>query len=148
MNRETTVVNLSPVNWPTGEYEQLMAAQSVDRTKAGEATGSKGAVTVAYNGLAARAGLEALKQGGSAVDAALTAALAQVVLTAGAPISFFGIMSMVCYDAATNKVVTMNGEWNTVKGETEPMTIPGSIAFGSLEALKGSGAPSGRTALV
>ncbi|HVT34071.1 MAG TPA: gamma-glutamyltransferase [Nevskiaceae bacterium] len=141
-------VNLSPAAWPRGEYERWMAAQNVDRTSAGEARGRNGAVTVAYNGLAARAGLEALKQGGTAVDAALTAALAQVALTAGAPISYFGIMSLVYFEAATGKVHTMNAEWNTVRGETEPLTIPGGFDFSSADALRGKGDPSGRTALV
>src|SRR5437588_4134584 len=51
-------VNLSPLAWPKGEYEQFMQAQEKERTEAGVATGRNGAVTVAYNGLAARAGLE------------------------------------------------------------------------------------------
>jgi len=63
----------------------------VDRAEAGVATGRNGAVTVAYNGIAARAGLEALKQGGGANDAAMTAAVTQVAVTAGAPISYFGV---------------------------------------------------------
>src|SRR5262245_40668454 len=78
-------VNLSPTAWPKGEYERLMKAQEVDRMEAGVATGRNGAVTVAYNGIAARAGLEALKQGGNALDAALTTAITQVAVTAGAP---------------------------------------------------------------
>ena len=92
--------DLSPENWAE-DYDRFMAAQLVERTAADVATGERGAVTVAYNGLAARAGLEALKQGGGAIDAALTAALAQVALTAGAPISYFGIMSLVYYDAGS-----------------------------------------------
>jgi len=64
-------VKLSPANWPAGEFERFMAAQDVDRTSAGTAKGFNGAVTVAYSGLAARAGLEALKQGGNAIDAAM-----------------------------------------------------------------------------
>src|SRR5262249_56908078 len=71
-------VNLSPAAWPKGEYERYLKAQAVDRTEASVGTGRNGAVTVAYNGLAARAGLEALKQGGNALDAAMTAALTQV----------------------------------------------------------------------
>jgi gamma-glutamyltranspeptidase/glutathione hydrolase len=144
---ETTSVNLSPATWPNGEYERFIKAQDIDRTEAGVATGRNGAVTVAYNGLAARAGLEALKQGGDAIDAALTTALTQVALTGGAPISYFGIMSLVYYDGRTGKVCTMNAEWNTIIGETEPLTIPGSIRMDSEKGLRGTTA-SGRTALV
>jgi gamma-glutamyltranspeptidase/glutathione hydrolase len=124
-----------------------MEAQEVNRTEAGVATGRNGAVTVAYNGVAARAGLEALIQGGNALDAALTTAITQVAVTAGAPISYFGIMSLVYYDANTGKVYTMNAEWNTVRGETDPLTIPGSLGMDSDTALRGT-AVSGRTALV
>lgn len=77
--------DISSAVWPKGEYERFLAAQDVDHTEAGVATGMNGAVTVAYNGIAARAGLEALKQGGNAIDAALTAAVTQVAATAGAP---------------------------------------------------------------
>jgi gamma-glutamyltranspeptidase/glutathione hydrolase len=78
----------------------------------------------------------------------MTAAMAQVALTGGAPISYFGILSLVYYDAESGEVHTMNAEWNTVRGESEPMSIPGGIAFGSDDALRGTGAPSGRTAMV
>jgi gamma-glutamyltranspeptidase/glutathione hydrolase len=139
-------VSLSPDHW-AADYATYLAAQDVDRTTAGVADGAHGAVTVAYNGLAARAGVEALKRGGNAIDAALTAAVTQVALTAGAPISYFGILSLVYYDAATGTVYTMNAEWNTVRAETEPLTIPGSLNMSSEEGLRGT-AISGRTALV
>ena len=139
--------DVSPAVWPKGEYERFIAAQNVDRTTASVATGRNGAVTVAYNGIAARAGLEALARGGNAIDAAMTAAVTQVAVTAGAPISYFGIMSLVYYDAASGKVYTMNAEWNTVRGETSAATIPGSINMASPEGLRGT-AVSGRTALV
>jgi gamma-glutamyltranspeptidase/glutathione hydrolase len=142
-----TVSDISPAVWPKGEYDRFTAAQNRDRTSAGVATGRNGAVTVAYNGIAARAGLEALAKGGNAIDAAMTAAVTQVAVTAGAPISYFGIMSLVYYDAASGKVHTMNAEWNTVRGETSPATIPGSINMSSPEGLRGT-AVSGRTALV
>jgi len=139
--------DISPAVWPKGEYERFIAAQNVDRTTASVATGRNGAVTVAYNGIAARAGLESLARGGNAIDAAMTAAVTQVAVTAGAPISYFGIMSLVYYDAASGKVYTMNAEWNTVRGETSAATIPGSINMASPEGLRGT-AVSGRTALV
>ena len=138
--------NLSPETW-ADDYDRFMAVQLVDRTEAGVAAGKRGAVTVAYNGLAARAGLEALKQGGGAIDAALTAALTQVALTAGAPISYFGILSLVYYDAGAGTVHTMNAEWNTVLGEDDPLTIPGGIDMSSPEGMYGTEV-GGRTALV
>lgn len=141
-------VNLSPTVWPQRDYERYLRAQGVDRTTAGAAKGKRGAVTVAYGAFAARAGLEALKQGGNAIDAAMTAALTQVALTVGAPISYFGIMSLVYFDARTGKTHVMNAEWNTVAGETDAASIPGAIDFSSAAALAGKGAPSGRTALV
>ena len=140
-------INLAPSAWPEGDYERFINAQAVDRTKAGIATGRRGAVTVAYNGIAARAGLEALRQGGNAIDAAMTAAVTQVAVTAGAPISYFGILSLVYYDAKSAKVYTMNAEWNTIRGETDPLSIPGGINMASDEGLRGT-AVSGRTALV
>jgi gamma-glutamyltranspeptidase/glutathione hydrolase len=140
-------VSLSPRDWPAGEYDQFLRAQATIRTQAGLATGRRGAVTVAYNALAARAGLEALAKGGNAIDAAMTAALAQVALTGGAPISYFGILSLVYYDAASGRVYTMNAEWNTVRGETDAGSIPGSLSLATEEGLRGT-AVSGRTALV
>lgn len=142
-----TPVDLSPERWEPGEYEALLAALDEIHSKAGYAEGYKGAVTVAYGGLAARAGLEALKQGGSAIDAALTTAMAQIVLKCGAPISFFGIMSLVYYEAATGRVHCMNAEWNSLLEERDPLSIPGGYDF-TPEGLRGRGAPSGRTAMV
>lgn len=138
--------DLSPARWRE-DYDRYLAAQLVERTAAGVATGTRGAVTVAYNALAARAGLEALKQGGNAMDALLTAGLAQVALTAGAPVSYFGILSLVYFDAKSGEVHALNAEWNTVLGETEPATIPGGIDMSTPDGILGT-ARSGRTALV
>lgn len=138
--------NLSPARWPAGEEARYHALQNTVRTTAGMATGANGAVTVAYGAYAARAGLEALKQGGNAIDAALTTALTQVALTGGAPISYFGIMSLVYYDAKTGEITAMNAGWNTVRGETSPLTIPGSVDLAGGKHL--GTVPSGRTALV
>ncbi len=140
-------VSLSPAKWPKSEYDRFMGSiQNTVRTTADVATGTRGAVTVAYGGFAARAGLETLKRGGNAADAALTTALTQVALTAGAPISYFGIMSLVYYDAKTGKTSTMSAGWNTILGETAPLSIPGELAL-SEDKLWGT-VPSGRTALV
>jgi gamma-glutamyltranspeptidase / glutathione hydrolase len=139
-------VDLSPEMW-RADYDRFMAAQMVERTEAEVATGYNGAVTVAHNALAARAGLDALKQGGNAMDAALTTAMMQVALTAGGPVSYFGVMELVYYEAATGTVHTMNADWNTVRDELDPLSIPGGRPLtwdGRLPDFE----PSGRTALV
>jgi gamma-glutamyltranspeptidase/glutathione hydrolase len=111
-----------------------------------QAEGAHGVVATAYNGFANRIGLEALKQGGSSVDAALATALAQVTLDAGSAISFAGIMTMIHFDAKSGETSVMNACWNTVKGEDDPASIPG-FDFTSPEGML-SGTPSGRTAFV
>lgn len=130
-------------DWTTRYLDSLQGAVNV---KAPVATGRGGAVAVAYGPYAARAGLAALERGGNAMDAALTTALAQVAVTAGAPVSYFGIMSLVYYEARTREVHTLWAGWNTVRGETSPLTIPGAVSLDSGLAL--GTVPSGRTALV
>src|SRR5579863_1111466 len=88
------------------------------------------------NPFAVHAGLEALKNGGTAADAALTTALTQIALFAGATISYAGIMTAVYFDASSGKVHTLNAAYNTLKNERWAFTIPGM------------GKHSGRTALV
>ena len=142
----TGTVSLSPDNWGEGELEKYLVLDSREYPDNPVATGQMGAVTNTFHAAASRAGLEALKQGGSSVDAALTTTLAQITLNAGSVTSFFGIMNMVHYDAASGEIVSMDATWNTVKAETDPMTIPGSPVLGG--ELFQDRDVSGRTALV
>ena len=141
-------VDLSPAGWPPGEWEEYLAMEEVRFPGNPLARGGRGAVTGSYHPLAHRAGLEALRQGGSSVDAAMTASLTQIALGAGAVVSYFGILSMVHYDAAGDEVVTLNAGWNAVLGEDDPMSIPGTMGMGSDDEMYGTDEPSGRTALV
>src|SRR5262245_46719063 len=96
-------------------------------------------------------GLEVLKRGGSAVDAALATSLAQIALAAGSWVSYAGIMTMVCFDAASGRTYNMNAAFNSVKAERDPLLMPG-YEFADLKGnpLRAAPAyqPSGRTALV
>jgi gamma-glutamyltranspeptidase/glutathione hydrolase len=82
------------------------------------------------------AAVRALKDGASAVDAALIATLLQPVLAAGSWNSYAGILAMVCYDARTRSVHSLNAGYNTLRREKHPESIPML------------GRPSGRSALV
>lgn len=141
--RSTT---LSPANWNQGELSHYLELDARAYPNNPVAIGNNGAVTTTFHAAASRAGLEALKQGGTSVDAALTAAMTQVTLNAGSVVSFFGILNMVHYDASSGQISTMDASWNTVQAETDPLTIPGlDVTKNDLFAER---EVSGRTALV
>jgi gamma-glutamyltranspeptidase / glutathione hydrolase len=106
------------------------------------AEGKNGMVVGLTGPRAVHAGLEVLKQDGSAVDAAMTTAMVQIVDAAGEYISFAGILTMTYYDAATGKVHYLNAGYNTPIEEKDPLAIP------KMDPLTGGGTPSGRSALV
>ncbi len=139
------IIDLSPVHWGAGEFDRYLKMDDRAFPANPTAIGQQGGVSTTFHTAASRAGLEALKQGGSSVDAAMTAALTQIALNAGAVISYFGIINMIHYDASTGKMVSMDATWNSVQNETEPMTIPGIVDPNNLFNYK---EPSGRTALV
>ena len=119
-------ISLSPENWRP-DYEKYLALEARKPQYNPMAIGSNGAITTTYHSASSRAGLEALKNGGTSVDAALTTAMLQIASGAGASISYFGILTMVHYDAASDEIVTLNASWNTVQNEDDPMSIPGTI---------------------
>jgi gamma-glutamyltranspeptidase/glutathione hydrolase len=106
-------------------------------------TGTTGAAAIA-------GGVEVLKQGGSAADAAMATAMTQICMAVGSWVSYAGIMTMVYFDAASGKTYNLNAAYNTVKGETDPKSIPGfdvaALMAGGFAGTKAT--PSGRTALV
>jgi gamma-glutamyltranspeptidase/glutathione hydrolase len=122
--RQSGEVKLSPEAWPKGELEKYWPLQLTYNRPTPAVESSKGMVTVTSEALAARVGLAALQQGGSAADAALATALAQIALNAGGIISYAGILTMVYYDAASKKVYSLNAGYNTVLEEKDPLTIP------------------------
>src|SRR5262245_23603745 len=135
-SRQSGEVKLSHDAWPKDELEKYWQLQITYNRPNPAVESDKGMVAVTNEALSARVGLEALRQGGSAADAALAASLTQIALMAGCSISYAGIMTMVYYDAASKKVYSLNAGYNTAQEEKDPLTIPGM------------GKPSGRTALV
>ena len=143
-------MTLAPSAWPEADRERFWNIQSSALPGNPPAKGNGGAVATALNGLAARVGEEALRQGGSAVDAVMSAALTQIVLGGGAVISFFGILALAHYDAESGEISSLNAGWNTVLGEEDPMSIPGKLnpAADGIANMMLEGEPSGRTAMV
>lgn len=84
-------MDLSPTGWPRGELEKYSQLNLVTGVPKPPVEANKGMVVGACGPLAIRAGVEALKKGGNAVDAALTTSLTQVCLLAGSNVSFAGV---------------------------------------------------------
>jgi gamma-glutamyltranspeptidase/glutathione hydrolase len=129
-------VDLTPRAWGKGEPQLFDSLTKNWVRPVPMAEGTRGVISATSGAAAARAGLEALKRGGTAIDAALTHAMADVVLLSACCVSHAGFMTLVYYEAASGKVHSMNAAWNTVADETDPRSIPGR------------GAPSGRASLV
>jgi gamma-glutamyltranspeptidase / glutathione hydrolase len=129
-------VKISPDTWSPDELKKYSRLQLTYPSPHSSAESSHGMVVVTTDTFAGRIGLEALQRGGSAADAALATALAQVALKGGATVSYAGILMMVYYDAASKKVYSLNAGYNTLQEEKDPTSVPRD------------GKPSGRTALV
>jgi len=116
-----------------------------------EITAAKGMVVASTGAGAAEAGLDLLKRGGTAMDAAMAVAMMQPCRALGSYVSYGGIITLVYFDAATRKPYSLDAGFNTVRGEKSPLTIPGGASAADLIASARGGPaspPSGRTALV
>ena len=120
---------------------QVSAADDSTQTPVAD----QGMVVGTTGAAAVEAGVDILKAGGSAMDAALATAMAQVTLAAGNWVSFAGIMTLVYYDAESQRVYNMNAAYNTVLGEDDPLSIPG-VNFDDIMSTEIH--PSGRATLV
>jgi gamma-glutamyltranspeptidase / glutathione hydrolase len=128
---------MDPAAWDRGEVTAAFV-EGIDASDAQAVTGSGGAgMVIGSTGpFAQLAGRKALEAGGSAADAVLTTALAQVALAAGSWVSYAGVFTMVHYEAATEQVSSLSAGFATFAEETDPATIPAPPE------------QSGRTALV
>jgi gamma-glutamyltranspeptidase/glutathione hydrolase len=136
-------VDLSPAKWGRAELEKYVR---IERIAEPVSRGESAMVTGTSSSIALRSGLEALKQGGSAMDAALTIALTHITLAGGCTVSFAGVLTVVYFDASSGQVFALDGGYDTVECEEDPLTIPRSST--SDPSLGSKPIPKGRTVLV
>jgi gamma-glutamyltranspeptidase/glutathione hydrolase len=126
--------DLSPNKWKPEDKARAEQAEMVPwPSQARVIEGQSGLVAATMSPIAVHAGVEALRQGGTAADAAATVALTQITTALGSYVSYAGILQLVYYDAASGKVSSLNAGWGSYLGETDPKTIPvsdlGSLPF-------------------
>ncbi|HUO98312.1 MAG TPA: gamma-glutamyltransferase [Rhizomicrobium sp.] len=131
--------DLSPAHWPAGTREKAEAREYQGWAPAAAQVrqGSGGIISATVSPVAIEAGLQTLRKGGNAADAAASVALTQVATQLGSVVSYAGIMTALYYDAKTGKVVSLDAGYATYKGETAPASIPQS----DISLLTGGPAP-------
>ncbi|MCG3126205.1 MAG: Glutathione hydrolase proenzyme [Phycisphaerae bacterium] len=132
----TAARGISPRDWPADVLARYRLQNRTYHAGDPEATSRHIMIGGTTGPIAIHAGLEVLRAGGSAADAALTTSLAQIVLSGGSWNSFAGILYLVYYDARSGEVHALNAGYNTVLDDKDPLSIPGAENA------------SGRTALV
>lgn len=118
--------DLSPEKWPRPERERAEKREAAgwSPTSARSISGRDGVISAIASPIAVQAGIEALRHGGNAADAAGTVALTQITTQLGSVVSFAGIMTLVYYDAKSGKVYSLDAGYQTYRNENDPKTIP------------------------
>jgi gamma-glutamyltranspeptidase / glutathione hydrolase len=133
--------DLSPATWPAAERinaeQQEFQLVGWSPTTAQELQTKGGEISATVSPIAVAAGLEALRKGGNAADAAATVAVTQVTTQLGSVVSYGGILTMLYYKAKTRKIWSLDAGYGTYRGETDPNSIPSS----DLSALTGGPPP-------
>jgi len=100
LGQVSSVAKLLPDQWPKEDLARYLALQNGIDPQTGKrletqrsAVSSKAMIAGTNHPLAIPAGLEVLKLSGSAADAVGATSLAQIALSAGAAISFAGILT-------------------------------------------------------
>lgn len=120
------VVDLSPARWDPDTRARAEAREQAMMPAADRAIDGGGAVVSAtMSPIAVQAGMEALRQGGTAADAAVTVALTQVATSLGSVVSYAGIAQLTYFEATTGEVHGLDAGWGAYAGENDPRSIPG-----------------------
>lgn len=128
--------DLSPAKWPPEEKSQSERLEQAVFPPKARVIAGHALVTATLSPIAIRAGIEALKQGGTAADAAAIIALTQITTALGSYVSYAGILQLVYYDSHTHKLYSLDAGWNSYLGETKPATIPANDKAGESEGRK------------
>lgn len=149
MDAAAAAADLSPARWIPADKNRVDALErSFFPSQARTIEGSSGMICNTGSPIAVHSGIEALKQGGTAADAAATAALTQISVWLGSVVSYGGVLHLVYYEAKSGKTYSLDAGWNSYRGETNPRTIPVSDFLAPGDGLPPANGGVGRKTLV
>jgi gamma-glutamyltranspeptidase / glutathione hydrolase len=125
--RPVAPADISPRTWDAADrkhVEELQMNPFAPRARAIQ--GSSAIICDTGSPIAVYAGMEALKKGGSAADAAATVALTQIATQLGSYVSYAGVLQLVYFEAKSERVYSLGAGWNSYRGESDVMSIPAS----------------------
>jgi gamma-glutamyltranspeptidase/glutathione hydrolase len=123
--RPVVPADISPRTWDAADrkhVEELQMNPFAPRARAIQ--GSSAIICDTGSPIAVYAGMEALKKGGTAADAAATVALTEIATQLGSYVSYAGILQLVYFEAKSGKVYSLGAGWNSVRDENDAMSIP------------------------
>lgn len=116
--------DLSPAHWPQAQRAELQARELAFWPKAAREIHGSPLVTGTASPVAVHAGMEALRHGGSAADAATVVALTQIARTMGGTVSYAGKLEVAYFDAKTGAVSFLDAGWSPYADERDLSSIP------------------------
>ena len=116
--------DLSPGHWSEAQRGELQARELAFWPKAAREFHGPPLVTGTASPIAVHAGMEALRWGGSAADAASVVALTQIARAMGGTVSYAGQLEVAYFDANTGKVSFLDAGWSPYAAERDLNSIP------------------------
>ena len=143
----TRTSELSPANWPVADRTRIEQMERSPWPAAARVVeGRNGLVVGTLSPVAVHAGVQALRSGGTAADAALTTAVTQVATNLGSVVSYAGVLQLVYFDAKSKQVYSLDAGWGSYREETDPASIPAtSVAFVIPDRTGAEGTPGRKT---
>ena len=127
-------LDLSPAHWdPSIRKSAEESEAQVFPPRAIVVHARSGLVVTVESPIAIQAGLDTLRHGGTAADAAVSIALTQVTTALGSYVSDAGELQLLYFDSGAKQVYSLAANWQAYSGETDPKSIPvsdqGPLAF-------------------
>ena len=123
----TSAADLSPQRWNASDRKHVEELQTNPfAPRAREVQGSSALICDTGSPIAVYAGIQTLKEGGSAADAAAVVALTEIATELGSYVSYAGVLQLVYFEAKSRRVYSLGAGWNSYRGESGPGSIPAS----------------------